>query len=182
MEQRETRRGMTLVYTGEGKGKTTAALGLCVRAAGRGYRTLVLQFIKGPQRKYGEKTALARLGIDVRQLGIGFTWTKTPEEHRAALAAAFAEVKREVASGEWDVIVLDELNNALAITKFPIDDVLPLHEVLDLLQNRPSYTHLVIAGRSARPESSALADLVTEMQPVKHYYEEGIPAVFGIEY
>lgn len=179
---RSRRRGMTLVYTGDGKGKTTAALGLCLRAVGRGYKTLVLQFIKGPQRTYGEKNALAQLGVDIRQLGIGFTWTKTPEEHREALAKAWEIVQQEVRSGEYDLIVLDELNNALAITKFPIDDVLPLAEVLDLIRTRPSYTHLVITGRGAKQEVMDLADLVTEMQPIKHYYEEGIPAVFGVEF
>ncbi|PWK14825.1 cob(I)yrinic acid a,c-diamide adenosyltransferase [Tumebacillus permanentifrigoris] len=179
---RSKRRGMTLVYTGEGKGKTTAALGLCMRAVGRGYNVLVLQFIKGPQRTYGEKTTFATLGVDIRQLGIGFTWTKTPEEHRVALAKAWEIVQQEVRSGAYDVIVLDELNNALAITKFPIDDVLPLPEVLDLIRTRPSYTHLVITGRSAKQEIIDVADLVTEMQPIKHYYEEGIPAVFGVEF
>ncbi|MBL0385817.1 cob(I)yrinic acid a,c-diamide adenosyltransferase [Tumebacillus sp. ITR2] len=179
---RTRRRGMTLVYTGDGKGKTTAALGLCLRAVGRGYKVLVLQFIKGPQRTYGEKEALAALGVDMRQLGIGFTWTKTPEEHRTALAEAWRIVQAEVRSGDYDVVVLDELNNALAITKFPIDDVLPLHEVLDLIRTRPSYTHLVITGRDAKPEVKELADLVTEMQPLKHYYDEGIPAVYGVEF
>ncbi|KEO81799.1 cob(I)yrinic acid a,c-diamide adenosyltransferase [Tumebacillus flagellatus] len=179
---RTKRRGMTLVYTGDGKGKTTAALGLCLRAVGRGYKVLILQFIKGPQRTYGEKTALAQLGVDMRQLGIGFTWTKTPEEHRAALADAWRIVQQEVRSGDYDVVVLDELNNALSITKFPIDDVLPLNEVLDLIRTRPSYTHLVITGRNAKQEVLDLADLVTEMQPVKHYYDEGIPAVYGVEF
>jgi len=179
---RSKRRGLTLVYTGDGKGKTTAALGLCLRAVGRGYKVLVLQFIKGPQRTYGETIAFARLGVDIRQLGIGFTWTKTPEEHREALAKAWEIAQREVRSGQYDVIVLDELNNALAITKFPIEDVLPLAEVTELIRTRPSYTHLVITGRNAQPDILDLADLVTEMNPVKHYYEEGVPAVYGIEF
>ncbi|TCP55801.1 cob(I)alamin adenosyltransferase [Tumebacillus sp. BK434] len=180
--EREKRQGMTLVYTGDGKGKTTAALGLCVRAVGRGYKVLVLQFIKSPERTYGEQIALERLGVEIRQLGIGFTWTKTPDEHRAALAKAWAVAKESVLSGDYDVVILDELNNALAIERFPVADVLPLAEVLDVMRNRPHYVHLLITGRSAKPEVIELADLVTEMSPVKHYYEDGIPAVFGIEY
>lgn len=179
---RSKRRGMLLVYTGDGKGKTTAALGVCVRAVGRGYKVLVLQFIKGPGRIYGEKIALERLGVEVRQLGIGFTWTKTPEEHRAALEIAWAHAKSEILTGEYDLVILDELNNALSITKFPIHDVLPLEDVLDTLKQRPTYLHVVVTGRGALPEMTELADLVTEMKPIKHYYDEGVPAVFGIEH
>lgn len=180
--ERDKRRGMTLVYTGDGKGKTTAAMGLCVRAVGRGYKVLVLQFIKSPERTYGEGIALEKLGVEIRQLGIGFTWTKTPDEHRAALAQAWAVAKESVMSGEYDVVILDELNNALSIERFPVADVLPLAEVLDVIRTRPHYVHLLITGRNAKPEVIELADLVTEMNPVKHYYDEGIPAVFGIEY
>lgn len=179
---REKRRGMTLVYTGDGKGKTTASVGLCVRAVGHGYKAILLQFIKSPGRSYGERIALEKLGVDVKQLGVGFTWTKTPKEHRDALEKAFATVKQVLASGEYDVVILDELNNALAIDRFPIDDVLPLNEVVEVIQNRPSYTHVVITGRSAKQEIIDIADLVTEMNPLKHYYDEGVPAVFGIEF
>jgi cob(I)alamin adenosyltransferase len=175
-------RGLTLVYTGDGKGKTTAALGLAIRAAGRGKRVLVIQYIKSPQRTYGEKITFEKLGIEIYQTGIGFTWTKTPEEHREALKTAWGLTKEKVLLGGYDVVILDELNNALAIEKFPIDDVLPMKEVLDLIQYRPEQMHLVITGRSAREEIIACADLVTEMKAVKHYYNEGIPAVKGIEF
>lgn len=181
LENKKTR-GMTLVYTGDGKGKTTAALGLAIRAAGRGKRVLVIQFIKSPQRTFGEKITFDKLGIEIVQTGVGFTWTKTPEEHREALKNAWAFTKKKVHSGGYDVVILDELNNALAIEKFPIDDVLPLKEVLALIKDRPNDMHLVITGRSAKEEILACADLVTEMQPVKHYYNEGIPAVKGIEF
>lgn len=174
--------GLTLVYTGDGKGKTTAALGLAIRAAGRGKRVLVIQFIKSPQRTYGEKITLEKLGIEIFQTGVGFTWTKTPEEHREALKTAWAFTKEKVLLGGYDVVILDELNNALAIETFPIDDVLPLKEVLELIKNRPSQMHLIITGRSAKAELLACADLVTEMKAVKHYYNDGIPAVMGIEF
>jgi cob(I)alamin adenosyltransferase len=180
--ENKKQRGLTLVYTGDGKGKTTAALGLAIRAAGRGKRVLVIQYIKSPERTYGEKITFEKLGIEIFQMGVGFTWTKTPEEHREALKTAWAFTKEKVLLGGYDVVILDELNNALAIETFPIDDVLPLKEVLDLIQNRPERIHLVITGRSAKEELMACADLVTEMKPVKHYYNEGIPAVKGIEF
>lgn len=181
-DRRKKRKGYTLVYTGDGKGKTTASLGLAVRAVGRGFKVLILQFIKSPQRTYGEQIALSKLGVDIRQLGVGFTWTKTPEEHRAALQTAWTTAKEEVMNGDWDVVILDEINNALAIEKFPIDDVLPLNEVLELIEKRPGCLHLVLTGRSAKREIIEKADLASEVQAVKHYYNEGVPAVLGIEY
>lgn len=181
MSKPSKERGLTLVYTGDGKGKTTAALGLAVRATGRGLKVLVIQFIKSPQRTYGEKIIFDKLGIEIHQMGIGFTWLKTPEEHREALSTAWTYAKARIMEGKHQLIILDEINNALAIDTFPIDDVLPLDEVLGVIRDRPQGLHLVLTGRSAQPEIIAIADLVTEMNPIKHYYEEGIPAVMGIE-
>lgn len=175
-------KGLTLVYTGEGKGKTTAAVGLAIRAHGNGKRVCMIQFIKSPDRLYGEKTVLERLGIEIHQTGVGFTWKKTPEEHREALRHGFLLAREKINSGHYDLVILDELNNALAIDRFPIADVLPLDEVIVLIQNRPTLVHLVITGRSANDSILQLADLVTEMKPIKHYYQEGIPAVEGIEF
>ncbi|WCK56481.1 cob(I)yrinic acid a,c-diamide adenosyltransferase [Aneurinibacillus sp. Ricciae_BoGa-3] len=175
-------RGLLLVYTGDGKGKTTAALGLAIRARGRGKRVLMIQFIKSPERTYGEKIMFDQIGIEIYQKGSGFTWTKTPEEHRESLKSAWAFTKEKLASGAYDVVILDELNNALAIDSFPIADVLPLDDVLKTIKSRPETMHLVITGRSAKDEILAMADLVTEMKPIKHYYDEGIPAVKGIEF
>ena len=182
MTQSKRQRGLMLVYTGDGKGKTTAALGLAIRATGRGKRVLIIQFIKSPTRNYGEKIQFDKMGIEMHQTGIGFTWTKTPEEHRESLKKAWAFTKEKMASNRYDVVILDELNNALAIDKFLIEDVLPLNEVIDMIQSRPEHMHLIITGRSAKEEIIAEADLVTEMKEVKHYYHEGIPAVKGIEF
>ncbi|WP_332630524.1 cob(I)yrinic acid a,c-diamide adenosyltransferase [Halalkalibacter flavus] len=181
-KESQKRQGLTLVYTGNGKGKTTSALGLALRGIGRGFKVKIFQFIKSPERTYGEQIALKKLGVEMVQLGIGFTWTKTPEEHREALKKAWPQAKEAVMSGEHDLVILDELNNALAIDKFPIDDVLPFKEVIELIENKPSHVHLVITGRSAKQEVKELADLVSVIEPEKHYYNEGIPAVKGIEF
>lgn len=174
--------GLFLIYTGEGKGKTTASLGVTLRAIGRGLHVKYMQFIKSPERTYGEALALRKLGVEMEQMGIGFTWTKTPEEHREALRLAWQKAKKALADPSIDLLVLDELNNALSIDKFPIDDVLPLQEVIEAIQNRPTTMHLVITGRNARQELMDLADLVSTIDATKHYYERGIPAVKGLEF
>jgi len=179
---RTERRGMFLINTGNGKGKTTAALGVALRAVGRGMNVAIYQFIKSPERTYGESIALSKLGVKMHQLGIGFTWTKTPEEHRAALQKAWAVVKEALKDPAIDLLILDELNNALAISTFPVDDVLPLSEVAAAIQNRPKHMHLIVTGRSAKQELIELADLVSTMEPTKHYYNEGIPAIKGLEF
>lgn len=174
--------GLFLIYTGEGKGKTTASLGVTLRAIGRGLHVKYMQFIKSPERTYGEALALRKLGVEMEQMGIGFTWTKTPEEHREVLRLAWQKAKKALADPSIDLLVLDELNNALSIDKFPIDDVLPLQEVIEAIQNRPTTMHLVITGRNARQELMDLADLVSTIDATKHYYERGIPAVKGLEF
>jgi len=176
------RKGLFLIYTGEGKGKTTASLGVTLRAVGRGLNVRYLQFIKSKERTYGEALALKKLGVEMEQLGIGFTWTKTPEEHRAALKQAWEIAKGALNDKDIDLLVLDELNNALSISKFPIDDVLPMQEVIEAIQNRPSHMHLVVTGRQAGKELMELADLVSTIEATKHYYERGIPAVKGLEF
>lgn len=176
------RKGMTLVYTGDGKGKTTSSIGLAVRSVGRGMKVKILQFIKSPQRTYGEQIALKKLGVEMEQLGIGFTWTKTPEEHREALKKAWPIARDTVMSGEYDLVILDELNNALSIDKFPIDDVLPLEEVLTMIKEKPEHVHLVITGRNAKEEVKQLADLVSVIDVEKHYYDDGVDAIKGIEF
>lgn len=178
-----TKKGLLLVYTGDGKGKTTASLGVTIRAIGRGMTVKYLQFIKSPERTYGEQIALRKLGVETEQLGIGFTWTKTPEEHRAALKKAWEKVKLALQDESTDLLVLDELNNALAITKFPIEDVLPLTEVIEAIENRPSHMHVVITGRSANHSIIELADLVSTIEPTKHYYaDQDRAAVKGLEF
>ncbi|WP_411335033.1 cob(I)yrinic acid a,c-diamide adenosyltransferase [Metabacillus indicus] len=176
-------KGRVLVYTGNGKGKTTAAIGLAVRAAGRQMNVSILQFIKSPERTYGERAILNALpGVSIQQLGAGFTWTKTPEIHREALKMAWIKAKETILSGDSHVVILDEINNALAIQTFPVDDVLPLEDVIWTIQNRPPHVHLVLTGRNAKKEIREIADLVSVIDVEKHYYDEGVDAIYGIEY
>ncbi|MGB9802844.1 cob(I)yrinic acid a,c-diamide adenosyltransferase [Desulfofundulus sp.] len=173
-------KGLILVFTGNGKGKTTAALGMGLRAWGQGLRVLVLQFIKGGW-KYGELNAPDRLGprFEIRQLGEGFTRVvegKSLEEHRAAARAALNEAEKELAAGNFDLIILDEILYAL---KF---NLIGLDEILALLDKKPPGLHMVLTGRDAPPEIVDRADLVTEMREIKHHYQKGIKAQRGIEF
>lgn len=175
-------RGLIIVHTGNGKGKTTAALGLAVRAWGDGLRVLILQFIKGSW-KYGELETLRILGemngrLEVRRGGRGFSQRDTEDkaEHRKAAQKAWREALEEITASRWDLIVLDEINYAV---KFGLVEI---EQVMELLDKKPSELHLVLTGRDARPELIERADLVTEMRLIKHPYQEGIKAQKGIEF
>lgn len=168
------RRGLTIVHTGDGKGKTTAALGLAIRAWGAGLKVLILQFIKG--RHSGELAALDALGIDVRQLGLGFITQENFAEQKKSARVAVELARREILSGAWDLIVLDEINYAV---KFGLLDAANL---LELTTIRPPQMHLVFTGRDALPELIDVADLVTEMKLIKHPFRRGIDAQAGIEF
>lgn len=169
------RRGLTIVHTGDGKGKTTAALGLAIRAFGAGLKVLILQFIKG-RRRSGELAALDALGIEVRQLGLGFITKENFSEQKKSARAAVDLARREILSGAWDLIVLDEINYAV---KFGLLDAT---ELLELTTLRPPQMHLVFTGRNALPELIDAADLVTEMKLVKHPFQQGVSAQAGIEF
>ncbi|MBQ1889717.1 MAG: cob(I)yrinic acid a,c-diamide adenosyltransferase [Selenomonas sp.] len=174
--------GLVIVHTGNGKGKTTAALGLAVRAWGDGFRVLILQFIKGGW-KYGELKTIETLAaadgrIEIRQCGLGFTNTDAHEqaEHLQAAADALAMAREAITGGKYDLVILDEINYAV---KF---DLITEQQVLDLLACRPPELHLVLTGRDAAPKVIEQADLVTEMKEIKHPYTQGIKAQIGIEF
>ena len=169
------RRGLTIVHTGDGKGKTTAALGLAIRAFGAGLRVSILQFIKG-QRRSGELAALDALKIDVRQLGLGFITAENFSAQQKSARAAIELARQEILSGAWDLIILDEINYAV---KFGLLDAA---ELLELIKIRPPQLHLVFTGRDALPELIDAADLVTEMKLIKHPFRQGIAAQNGIEF
>jgi cob(I)alamin adenosyltransferase len=178
--QMENTQGLTIVNTGNGKGKTTAALGLALRAWGNGLKVLILQFIKG-NWKYGELKAVQQLGpnLVIRQMGEGFTQQDDKgesEKHRLAAQKTLEIAKQEMESGCWDMIILDELNYAIKFGLIEID------KALELIILKPKQMHLVITGRDAKEEIIACADLVTEMKEVKHPYKAGIKAQRGIEF
>lgn len=171
------RRGLLIVNTGKGKGKTTAALGLMMRAHGRGLRVRLFQFLKHENAKFGEHRALDALGLPYEGLGDGFTWRSRDLENSAALAAHGWELAKEaILSGEYDLVVLDEFTYPLKYGWVAWPDV------EETLKARGPDLHVVITGRDALPELVELADTVTEMQPVKHAYNAGIGAQAGIEH
>ena len=174
-----TEKGLVMVNTGNGKGKTTAALGLAVRAWGEGLKLLILQFIKGAW-KYGELEAVKKLGdgIAIEQCGKGFTWRKEAgiDEHRACAQATFARAEEEILSGKWDLIILDEINYAVK------DGLIEEEQVLKLIDSKPDKLHLVLTGRDVLQSIIDKADMVTEMRPIKHHMEKGIKAQKGIEF
>ncbi|HEX2183946.1 MAG TPA: cob(I)yrinic acid a,c-diamide adenosyltransferase [Chloroflexota bacterium] len=170
-------RGLVIVHTGNGKGKTTAALGLLLRAWGRRMRVVMLQFIKAQGAKWGEIQAAARLGVEIIPLGGGFTWESTDIEHDRQLArAGWAECRARIESGAYDLVILDEITYCFRFGWLDLD------EVLDVLRRRPAGQHVVLTGRDAPPELIDFADLVTEMRAIKHPYTAGVKAQKGIEF
>lgn len=174
---RERRHGLVIVNTGNGKGKTTAALGVLLRATGRDMRVAMLQFVKTADMDRGEHIAARRLGVDILPLGAGFTWlSENIEEDRHLARGCWARCVDVLLSGEYDVVIFDELTYALAYAW------LTHEEVIDGIRARPQGTHVIITGRKATPGLIDFADLVTEMREVKHPYRtQGLGAQPGIE-
>ena len=176
----EQRRGLIIVNTGPGKGKTTAAMGTALRAVGQGMRVLMLQFLKGSWH-YGELDAVQAFGdkFIMKQMGRGFVKigaeTPDPEDVRM-VEEAWAEAEKAIQSGEWDMVVLDEINYAISY------GMLDATKVAESLKKKPEMVHVILTGRNAHPTIVDLADTVTEMRQVKHAYEKGVMAQRGIEY
>ena len=174
-------RGLLAVYTGNGKGKTTAALGLCVRAAGYGMRVAIIQFVKGSWH-YGEKDGIQRLAPEVSfvAMGKGFVGIvddKLPrEEHERAARATLAEAEALIGRSEHAIVILDEINVALSLGLIDLDDV------LRVVRKRPKQMHVVCTGRDAPQRLIDEADLVTEMREIKHPFQQGMMAQRGFDF
>ncbi len=173
---KKTKKGYVQVYTGNGKGKTTASLGLSVRAAGAGLKVFIIQFMK--MGDYSEIKALERFSdlITIEQYGLGrFVMGKPSPEDIEAGKKGLEKVKSIISAGEHDVVVIEEGNVAVTC------DLITTQDLLDIIDSKPDNMELVITGRSAPPEIIKRADLVTEMKEIKHYYQNGVQARVGIE-
>jgi len=176
------RRGLVIVHTGDGKGKSTAAFGLALRAHGRhhvhGRKVKIWQFMKVPSARFGEHRMFEQLGIPIEGLGDGFSWKSQDLERSAQLARDGWERARDaILSGDWFLVVLDEVTYPLIYGWLPLDDVLAT------LRARPADVHVVLTGRRCPPELIELADTVTEMTLVKHpFREQGVKAQAGVEW
>jgi cob(I)alamin adenosyltransferase len=170
------RRGLVIVHTGNGKGKSTAAFGLALRALGRGKTVQIYQFMKVPTARFGEHRLFEQLGVRIEGLGDGFSWKSRDLEHSAELArAGWARAAATLAAGAHFLVVLDEIMYPLRY------GWIPLEPVLQALRERPPKVHVVLTGRNAPQELIDLADTVTEMSLIKHHFQAGVPAQRGIE-
>ena len=169
-------RGIVIVFTGNGKGKTTAAFGTVTRAVGHGKKAAVVQFIKGTWPN-GERNLLEPHGVEFQVMATGFTWnTQDRESDTAACLAVWEHGRRMLADESLDLVLLDELTYMVAY------DYLPLEEVLTALRNRPAHQTVIITGRGCHREITELADTVSELRPVKHAFDAGIKAQMGIDF
>ena len=170
------RRGLVIVHTGDGKGKSTAAFGLALRAHGRGKAVKIYQFMKVPSARFGEHRVFEQLGVPIEGLGDGFSWKSRDLDRSAQLARdGWARAEATIRAGAHFLVVLDEIMYPLRF------GWLPLQPVLDCLRERPADVHVVLTGRNAPGELLELADTVTEMRLVKHHFAAGVPAQRGIE-
>jgi cob(I)alamin adenosyltransferase len=178
-KRRQTvKKGLVIVNTGYGKGKTTAALGIFMRAWGREMRIGGIQFFKHNTANFGEIKAAKRMGIELTPMGDGFTWTsRDMDETQAKALHGWETAQKKIASGDYDIFLMDEFTYVLHF------DWLNTHEVINWLrENKPPALHLVITGRDAPQELIDYADLVTEMKAIKHPFDSGIKAQPGIEF
>ena len=176
----DERKGLIIVNTGPGKGKTTAAMGTALRAVGNGMKVLMLQFLKGSWH-YGELDAVKSFGGNwvMKQMGRGFVkvgGAETDPEDVRMVEEAWSEAEKAINSGEWDLVILDEINYAISYK------MLDPAKVVAALKAKPEQVHIILTGRNAHPSIVEIADTVTEMKQVKHAYEKGVLAQRGIEY
>jgi cob(I)alamin adenosyltransferase len=172
-----TKKSLVIVFTGKGKGKTSAALGVLLRAWGRDLRVVMLSFIKSKTGNYGEHRAARKMGVEIIPLGAGYTWlSKDIEEDKALARQGWQLAQEKIVSGQYDIVILDEFTYPLAYGWLPVE------EVIDFLRRRPENVHIVITGYDAPPPLVEFADLVTEMVVVKHPYHENVEAMPGIDF
>src|SRR5262249_31485840 len=179
-DYQEKTRGLLIVHTGNGKGKTTCALGLLMRAAGRGLNCCMIQFMKSRNDRYGEHVSAEKLGIEIHTMGDGFTWdTRNPEQDRQSAKQTWALCVEKMRSGDYDLLVFDELVYVLSYGMLSTEEV--LEEFRSVRAQQPAL-HIVVTGRDAPAALIEAADLVTEMREIKHPFTAGVRAQQGIEF
>lgn len=166
--------GLVMVLTGHGKGKTTSALGMALRAVGHGMKVCIIYFIKG--KPSGEMPALKKLNVEFHIMGKGFYNPKADTKHRLSAQSALLLAKKKMLSGKFDMLILDEVNNALHLKLIEFKDV------LELIEKKPPSMHLILTGRSAHPDIIKRADTVTEMKDIKHAFHKKIEPQKGLDY
>jgi len=168
-------KGYVQVYTGDGKGKTTAAFGLALRAFGAGLKVFIGQFVKG--MKYSELKAFEKIeGIEIKQYGLDcFIFNNPTQDDIDKARKGLLEMKDIICSGNYDLVIMDEANIAVYLKLFSVD------ELMDVIDSKPEFVELVITGRKANPRIIERADLVSEIKEIKHYYKKGVQARIGIE-
>ena len=177
---RENTKGLLIVNTGDGKGKTTAALGVLVRAAGRGLKCCLVQFMKSKTDRYGEHESLEKLGVEVHTMGDGFTWdTKDPAQDIKTSEETWALCLEKMNSAEYELMVFDEL---VYVLDYKFLDVNKVVDEIKSIRAKQPHLHLILTGRNAPQELVDAADLVTEMKEIKHPFHAGIFAQQGIEF
>lgn len=173
--------GLNIVYTGDGKGKTTASLGMCIRAIGYGYKACIIQFVKGSW-KYGEIEGIKRLEpeVEFHTMGRGFVGIVDDElpfeEHQKAAEETLSFAAQKLLSGNYDIVIFDEVNVAVQL------GLIDVEKILALMEKKPERVHFVLTGRGAKNEIINKADLVTEMKEIKHPYQKGMLAQKGIDF
>ncbi|MEE9447056.1 MAG: cob(I)yrinic acid a,c-diamide adenosyltransferase [Arenicellales bacterium] len=178
MKTRARRTGITLVHTGEGKGKSSSAFGVAFRAAGWGLNVCVIQFIKGMWKTGEERAAKKFDNIEWHVMGDGFTWdTKNPEQDIQTSQEIWAFAKEKIRSEQYDLVLLDEINYCASYGWITGEEIAQFIE-----QEKPKWMHLILTGRDAPAEVIAIADTVTEMKPIKHAFDKGIEAEQGVEF
>lgn len=173
-------KGLVLVYTGDGKGKTTAALGLCMRAIGWEQTVCIIQFLKSPEFECGEKLFCKKNNIELYSTGIGYSWTKSMEEQKEALQKAWEFAKQKLSDKKYQFVILDEINHILCKQQY--SDIINEQSLISVLNSRPFEMNVVLTGRNAPKKIIDYADLVTEMNAIKHHFEKGIQARKAVEY
>jgi cob(I)alamin adenosyltransferase len=179
-DYREKTKGLLMVNTGDGKGKTTAALGVLVRAAGRGMKCCLIQFMKAKTDRYGEHDSLEKLGIEIHTMGDGFTWdTKDPAQDIKTSEETWALCREKMLSEDYELIVFDEI---VYVLDYKFLDVAKVIEEVRAVRQKQPHLHIIMTGRNAPAQLIEAADLVTEMKEIKHPFHAGIFAQQGIEF